>query len=452
MHIVIVTPGHPSNRKKSFPPALTAPYLAGLVTPYAKTIKIFDLAIQSIDLSAPLPDLALFTTTMPQANQIFELAECLKNLGVKTILGGPYATLAYNFDPRIRKIFDSVVLGEGEKALPQAIEDLHRGRLKSTYMVPLENLEGVPFSRLDLLDHRKYMSTSAIIGTRGCVHQCSYCSIRDMYGPKYLKRPVDEVIEEIKFQTARPHLQWLDRKLVQFWDDNPAADLDWFHELLEKLIPLKKWWLSQMCLNIADNTETVKLMKASGCRGIFVGLESINREIIEAQRKDKINIINHYKRQCRNLLQHRLCIVGAIMFGFDEDRRESTFDATLEFLEDMGLTLINDLIVTPYPHMDYYRQLVREDRLVTQEPKYYNGYTAVHRPRHMKAAELQEEVMRFRNKFYSWPSAIRRIRKHHIAKIPEFIVWNAMWGKNNYEVIPGVDIDRWLGHLKAINA
>jgi radical SAM superfamily enzyme YgiQ (UPF0313 family) len=452
MHIAIVTPGHPSNRKKSFPPALTAPYLAGLATPYAKTVKIYDLAIQSIDFSKTLPDLALFTTTMAQADQIFELAACLQTRGVKTILGGPYATLAHRFDPRIEAIFDTVVLGEGEKALPQAIHDLQAGRLKPTYAIPLTNLDGVPFSRLDLLDHTQYMSTSAVIGTRGCVHQCNYCSIRDIYGPKYLKRPVDEVIEEIKFQTARPNLQWLDRKLVQFWDDNPAADLDWFHNLLEKLIPLKKWWLSQMCLNVADNKETVKLMKASGCRGIFVGLESINREIIQTQRKEKINVIDNYKRQCRTLLKHRLCIVGAVMFGFDEDRRNSTFDATLEFLEDMGLTLINDLIVTPYPHMDYYRQLVQEGRLVTQEAKYYNGYTAVHRPLRMKAADLQEEVMRFRDRFYSWPSILRRIKKHHIAKIPEFIVWNAMWGKNNYDVIPGVDIDRWLGHLKAINA
>ncbi len=49
----------------------------------------------------------------------------------------------------------------------------------------------------------------------------------------------------------------------------PHCDLDWFHDLLEKMIPLKKWWLSQVCLNVADNEETVKLMKASGCKGSF---------------------------------------------------------------------------------------------------------------------------------------------------------------------------------------
>jgi radical SAM superfamily enzyme YgiQ (UPF0313 family) len=452
MNIVIFTPGHPSHRKKSFPPALAAPYLAALATPYAKKIKIIDLAVQSFDFSAPMPDLALFTTTMAQADQVFEFAGHLKNRGVKTILGGPYASLAHNFDPRISEIFDTVVVGEGEKALPQILQDFKKGQLKPTYAMPISSLDGVPFSRLDLLDHRKYMSTTALIGTRGCVHQCEYCSIRDIYGQKYLKRPVDEVIEEIKFQTARPNLQWLDRKLVQFWDDNPAADLDWFHNLLEKLIPLKKWWLSQMCLNVADNTETVKLMKASGCRGIFIGLESINSEILQAQRKEKINIIDNYKQQCRTLLKHRLCVVGAIMFGFDEDRKETTFGHTLKFIEDMGLTLLNDLIVTPYPHMDYYRKLVKEGRLITREAKYYNGYTVVHRPLNMKAADLQKEVLQFRSRFYSWPSILRRIKKHHIAKIPEFLVWNTMWGKNNQAVIPGVNVDKWLAHLKAIDS
>ena len=53
MNIVIVTPGHPSPRKKSFPPALTAPYLAAIATPFADHLKIVDLAVQPFDLYAP---------------------------------------------------------------------------------------------------------------------------------------------------------------------------------------------------------------------------------------------------------------------------------------------------------------------------------------------------------------------------------------------------------------
>jgi len=206
MNIVIVTPGHPGPDKKSLPPSLAAPYLAALATPYAEKIKIYDLAVETFDFKATIPDLALITSTMAQFDHVSKIAEYLKDNGAGIIMGGPHATLAYDFDPRIKKIADSVVLGEGERALPQALEDFMNGELKSVYSMPIDSLAGVPFSRLDLLDNRKYYSTTSVFGTRGCVHQCAYCSIRDIYGHKYLKRPVDEIIEEIKFQTSRPNL------------------------------------------------------------------------------------------------------------------------------------------------------------------------------------------------------------------------------------------------------
>jgi len=450
VRVIIVTPGHPSPRRKSFPPALTAPYLAALISPFTTDIKIYDLAVDQFDLQAMAPDIAMFTTTMAQSDHAFEIARSLKDKGVKIFLGGSYVTLAYDFDSRIREIADCVVLGEGEKALPTAIEDYLRGQLQPVYSMPIFSLEGIPFSRLDLLDNRKYYSSTVLIGTRGCIHKCAYCSIREIYGQKYLKRPVEEVIEEIKFQTSRPGLRWLDRKLVQFWDDNPAGDLDWFHDLLEKMIPLKKWWLSQVCLNVADIKETVKLMKASGCKGIFVGLESVSKQVIMAQNKEMVNIVENYKRQLKTLLDNGICVVGAIMFGFDEDTEDTLFRHTLTVLEDIGLTLLQDLIFTPYPHMDCFKTLDKEGRIITKEAKYYNAYTVVHKPKHLHPAALQEGVINFRKRFYSWRSMLTRMMKHKPSKFLEFIVWNRLWGARNYEVVPGVDLNRWLAHLREL--
>ena len=450
MNITIVTPGHPSPRKKSFPPALTAPYIAALASPFADRIKIIDLAVEPFDLYAPIPDIAMFTSTMAQFDHVYKIAKYLKANGAKIFLGGPYATLAYDFDPRIKEISDCVVFGEGEKALPQAIEDYHNGRLQPTYTMPVNSLEGVPFSRLDLLDHTKYISSTAIIGTRGCIHKCAYCSIGNIYGQKYLQRPVDEVIEEIKFQTSRPNLQWLDRKFVQFWDDNPAGDLNWFHNLLEKMIPLKKWWISQICLDVADNIDSVKLMKASGCKGIFVGLESVSPETLQDQKKANINKIEEYVRQTRTLLKHGIVVVGAIMFGFDTDTKKTLFSDTIKMLEKMGVTMLNDLIATPYPHLDFYETLDREGRIITKQAKYYNGYTVVHKPKHIHPAELQEGAIKVRKQFYSWPSTLKRMAKHNISKYPEFFIWNRLWGTNNYEVIPGVNVKEWLDYLRKL--
>ena len=450
MNIIIVTPGHPSPRKKSFPPALTAPYLAALATPFADQIKIVDLAVEPFDLYAPIPDITMFTSTMAQFDHLYEIANHLKAKGATIFWGGPYATLAYDFDSRIKEVADCVVLGEGEKALPKALEDYKNGCLQPTYSIPINSLEKVPFSRLDLLDQRRYFSTTAVIGTRGCIHNCAFCSIADMYGQKFLKRPVDELIEEIKFQTSKRNIQWLDRKLVQFWDDNPAGDLDWFNNLLEKMIPLKKWWLSQMCLNVADSEETVRLMKASGCKGIFVGLESISEQIIKAQKKEVVNVVAQYKRQSRTLLKHGINIVAAIMLGFEEDTKDTLFKDTFKVLEEMGLTLLNPLVFTPYPHLDYFSLLERENRIITKEARYYNGYTVVHKPGNMHPAMLQQGFIDIQKRFYSWRSILKRMVKHNVMKYPEFLIWNKTWGTKNHEVIPDVNLKEWLKYLKTL--
>ncbi len=450
MNIVIVTPGHPGVRFKSYPPALTAPYLAALATPYADHIKIYDLSVEPLKLSEPLPDVALLTTTMPQSDHMFEVARDLKTRGVTILMGGPHVTLAYELDPRIKKIADSVVLGEGEKALPKALQDYRDRRLQALYSMPVDSLDGIPFSRLDLLDRKKYFSSTVIIGTRGCLHQCEYCVIRNLYGHKYLKRPVDEVIEEIKFQTSRPSMRWVDRKLLTFWDDNPAYDLDWFHDFLRKMIPLKKWWISQMCLNVADNVETVKLMKASGCKGILVGLESACEETLRAQKKDKVNVVSRYEEQGEVLRKHGVNFIGTFMYGFDQDTKESLFVDTPKIAERMGLSLLHTHIVAPYPHSEYYATLSKENRLLTKEAKYYNGYTVVHWPRYIHPADLQEGFIQTRKQFYSWRSIFKRMMKHRFSEIPEFLIWNLLYLRPNHQVVPGVQMEEWMRYLKTL--
>jgi radical SAM superfamily enzyme YgiQ (UPF0313 family) len=130
-------------------------------------IKIVDLAVQSFNIDKVEDfDIALLTTTMGQSDLIFEIARKLKDKGITVILGGPHATLAYDFDKRIVEIADSVIIGAGEKALPQAIIDYQNHQLKPKYYMPVTSLDGIPFSRLDLLDSSKYYSSTVMIATR----------------------------------------------------------------------------------------------------------------------------------------------------------------------------------------------------------------------------------------------------------------------------------------------
>jgi len=40
--------------------------------------------------------------------------------------------------------------------------------------------------------------------------------------------------------------------------------------------------------------------------------------------------------------------------------------------------------------------------------------------------------------------------KHNVAKMPEFVIWNRLWGKTNLEVVPEVSVQKWLRHLKTL--
>lgn len=451
LNVLIVTPGHPGPDLKSAPPSLTAPYIAALITNIVSNIQIVDLAVQKLDVDAVKANIALLTTTMGQSDLIFDIARELKKKGVTIILGGAHATLGYSFDKRISEIADTVIIGAGEKALPQAIDDFKENRLQSRYYMPVTTLEGIPFSRLDLLDSKKYYSRTVMIGTRGCPNKCKYCSIRHIYGENYLKRPVDEIIEEIKYQTSQPNLPWNSKKLITFWDDNPAGDLEWFSELLEKMIPLKKWWVSQICLNIGNHKDIVKLMYKSGCRGIFVGLESVCAESLKAQNKDNVNIIKDYKRLANNILREKIVIVAATMYGFDQDTQKTLFKDTLDVLTEMGVTALQAHIVTPYPHSEYFHTLSEEGRLITKEAKYYNGYTIVHRPSNISPYELQKGFIEIRKKFYSLPCIIKRMFKHNPMAWLYFIFMNVIYRTPNYQAIPGVDVKEWLDYLKSLD-
>ena len=179
--------------------------------------------------------------------------------------------------------------------------------------------------------------------------------------------------------------------------------------------------------------------------GLHLAPENLKKKL-----QDAINTVENYFRQTRTLLKYGMVVAGATMYGFDTDTKQSLFSDTLNLAEKMGLTMLQTHLVTPYPHSDYFKTLHRENRLITEEARYYNGYTVVHRPKHIHPADLQEGFINIRKKFYSWRSILKRMLKHNFLKYPEFLIWNAMFHTPNYKVVPGVDINEWLKYLKAI--
>ncbi|HEV2478619.1 MAG TPA: radical SAM protein [Puia sp.] len=85
----------------------------------------------------------------------------------------------------------------------------------------------------------------------------------------------------------------------------------YIHALLTELKPLKKWWLTQASLDIAKDDKLLDLMRESGCIGVFLGIESFDKESLADAHKRQ-NKIEHYKAAVAAI--HKRGI--AVMAGF----------------------------------------------------------------------------------------------------------------------------------------
>jgi len=193
----------------------------------------------------------------------------------------------------------------------------------SIHLTESRLLAGMPALRWDLIKGRRY-GKSVTIATRGCPHRCDYCSIPLLYGPGTVHyRPIDEVVREVATSPTRA---------VVFWDDNLGAKPRYAKELFRALTPLRKWWTSQCTASAARDEEFVELAARSGCKALFLGLESISQDSLDATNKAH-NRVGDYRRLIAHLHRHGIAVHLGIMFGFDQDD-VGIFRRTGDFLDE----------------------------------------------------------------------------------------------------------------------
>ncbi|MFC1969410.1 B12-binding domain-containing radical SAM protein [Chloroflexota bacterium] len=281
---------------------------------------------------------------------------------------------------------------------PQMLKDLEVGALKQVYRSdPFASLLGLPLPRRDLLDGQEYLTRNTVQASRGCPNHCTFCSITAFYGGHYRHRSIKEVIKEISSLTG---------KLVIFIDDNLVADRAYAMELFSSLRPLNRYWYSQAALTIAQDAELLEAAANSGCKGLFVGLETLSNVSLRKAEKGFYQA-ETYLKDIETLHKVGIAVEVGIMFGFDEDGPE-VFDTTLDFLKESRVELAQITPVTPLPGTVIHQQLESEGRILTRDWSYYDFFHVVFKPKKMTPEELQagtDEVVR---QFYSTRAIIER--------------------------------------------
>jgi radical SAM superfamily enzyme YgiQ (UPF0313 family) len=374
-------------------PQLTMPLLASY-TPSHVELHHTDELVEPLDLDRDV-DLVAITCNTPAANHVYRIADALRTRGKRVVLGGPHVSA---LPTEALGHADAIVVGEGERVWPQVVRDFERGRWASVYHGRPADLRGMPAPRWELIRGRRY-GRAVTIATRGCVHRCGYCSIPFMYGRGQRRRPVEEITSELALMPG---------KTVVFWDDYLTANRDYALTLFRAIAPHRKWWTTQTTIRFAFDDVLMEEAAASGCKAVFVGLETISQRSLDSQGKS-FNQARQYERAVGNLHRHGIAIQAGTMFGLDGDDPK-IFERTARHYREIGIDSATVGIVVPMPGTPLFTQMQSEGRLLTTDWDRYNGKVhAVFRPAQMSARDLEQGVSWFASEFYSIASILDRL-------------------------------------------
>jgi len=375
---------------------ITMPYLAAFAPPDWTVLHI-DEAVRAVDF-ATQADLAAITFHTPSAPHAYALAAGFRQRGIPVVLGGPHVTL---MPDEAQAHADVIFIGEAESGWPQFLRDFAAGRHRRRYCATEPpTLEQAPMSRKDLF-HRRDHTGGVLFATRGCAYRCDFCTVAVMYQSRVRKRPVEAVAEEYgSFQG----------KVIILWDDNIAGDLQYAKTLFRALARHHKWWSSQASIHAAQDDEFLELAACSGCKQLFVGLESISQASVDEVRKG-FDRVADYAQAIERIHSHGIAVQAGIVFGFDHDT-PAIFDDTLSFLEEAGVQNATFNILTPFPGTRLYHRLEAEGRILTRDWSKYNGRAdVVFQPKQMSPEELLAGYQDANRRFYSWRSVHRRLSR-----------------------------------------
>ncbi len=406
-------------------PQLTMPYLAAL-TPAHWQVSHTDEIIEAASTQAHY-DFVGITAATPGAPHAYELARAFRSRGTSVVMGGAHATLLpYEAAAHV----DIVVVGEAEPIWARVLEDVER---ETRYPVGVHVLDavlgtsveavpsgariyrcstpaalrGLPHARRDLIRHggwNKWWATrTPLIATRGCPYRCDYCTIPLLYpqANRLRFRPIEEVAAEV---AATPD------KGIVFWDDNLGANLRYAKDLFRALAPMNKWWTSQTTMTAVRDDEFLELASASGCKALFVGLESVDQDSLDGTHKGH-NRVAEYRRLLERVHSHGIALQAGIMFGFDQDD-QTIFARTVDVMGDIGLDNATISLLVPYPGTAAFAQFKREGRIIDDDWRHYNGKThVVFRPRRMSPDALMAGYEWAKTQFYAPGHIFKRLAK-----------------------------------------
>lgn len=335
----------------AMPPLGLATIAAMLPTKYFNVTKIVDLNFRKLkNADIKNADMVMLSAMTVQQVSLIETIQRVKNFGRTIVVGGPHA--ASHSRELLGIGVTHVIAGEAEMTLPPFVEDFLANRAECVYTEesvhsrvrialarngkPL--ITRVPIPRYDLLEMNMY-SSMAVQFSRGCAHNCEFCEITVLFGHIPRAKTTEQIIAELDaiYQTG-----W--RGSIFFVDDNFIGNRIAVRKLLPALIGWQKErgypfvFYTEATLELADKEldDLREMMITAGFGEVFIGLESVDPEVLKAMNK-KHNLVD-LKEKVGIIQRDGLQVTAGFIVGNDEDK-PTVFEAMRRFVQETGIVM-----------------------------------------------------------------------------------------------------------------
>lgn len=274
------------------------------------------------------------------------------------IIGGVHiSTCPESFHP----IFDSMIIGEGERAFIELLYDLETDRLKKVYQAEFSNnLNNFAFPNWDLIDKRyftkQFNTTFAewgiegwLLTSRGCPYRCRFCSSTQFWNKVkfHSDKYIINCLENLKKKNVTH---------IQIWDDLFTIDKNRLRRLALYFKNSGVKFNCQPRINCIDD-EICQILKDSNIILCIFGFESGNTRILRYLKNDISLSIKQNKKAIKLCRKYDLDVQGSVMFGSPTETLSEMFD-TLKFMLWClfnGVQRLWAFVTTPFPATEFWK-------------------------------------------------------------------------------------------------
>lgn len=254
--------------------------------------------------------------------------------------GVDYVLHAFNSDEDFPALLKAHQRGEGFLQVSNLAYFNRAGEFRATPKVwrdPTLNSKPMLWKEVDLSFVNRTVQLRA---ASGCPFSCAFCSYPETAGGHFSMELelVEQQLRDIQ------SLGFVDR--IIFIDDTFNVPIRRFKEILKILCKFQFEWFSFLRVQYVDE-EVARLMKESGCRGVYLGVESANDVVLQNMNKRVTRA--KFLKGMEHLKKFEIPTFVAFVIGFPGETQE-TIDEDIAFLNNCDVDFYSTKEFYYMPH------------------------------------------------------------------------------------------------------